>query len=84
MKNRAIVIGSLTAASLCLMSLGSAASALGPQPLPEAACNRGTAIPWTGYFDNAIPHWVDWDGDGEPACYHLNPTYPPGVGSGLE
>ena len=73
----------LTAAAMGGSSLGSVASAFGPQPLPDAACNQGTAIPWTGYMDNVIPHWKDWDGDGTFACYHLNPTYPPG-NAGME
>jgi hypothetical protein len=80
---RALIVSVLTGVLAYAASLGSMAYAAGPQPLPEAACNRGTAIPWTGYLDNTIPHWVDWNGDGEPACYHLNPTYPPG-GPSLE
>lgn len=74
----------LLAFALLLVSFGGVASAFGPQPMPDHACNQGTAIPWTGYLDNSIPHLKDWDGDGVFACYHLNPTYPPGDGSGLE
>jgi hypothetical protein len=79
---RTVFIGLLTGAMTYVASLGAVASADGPQPLPEGACNQGTAIGYVGY--NVVPHWKDWDHDGEYACYHLNPTYPPGEGSGLE
>jgi len=69
--------------ALALLSLGApAVLAFGPQPLPDAACNAedhgGYAA--QGYY-NTVPHWKDWDGDNEYACYHLNPLYPPGDAS---
>lgn len=58
-----------------LFVLGAPASAFahGPQPLPEAACNEGTANAHTSLGANAaghdhIPH------DHGFGCVHVNPT----------
>lgn len=55
--------------------------ATGPQQLPLAACNAGTANARTNLSaDNpgrdAVPHFHNFFGTGN-ACYHANPTYPP-------
>ncbi len=71
----------------CLMAVALAAMgaptalALGPQPMPDAACHAELVGYWAEGGYNTVPHWKDWDGDGEYACYHLNPIYPPGNGS---
>jgi hypothetical protein len=62
-----------------LVSLGApTVLAFGPQPMPDAACNAEKVGYAASGGYNVVPHWKDWDGDGEYACYHLNPNYPPG------
>jgi len=68
--------------ALIALLLGApAALAFGPQLMPDDACNAERV----GYYAqgefNVVPHWKDWDGDQEKACYHLNSNpnkYPPG------
>lgn len=74
----------LTATLVFLLSLASVAQAVGPQPLPAAACNQGTQHAHTvSNGAEHIAHYHDFDGDGTTACYHRNPTYPP-ANPGLE
>jgi hypothetical protein len=73
----------LAVASSVLLMVAAASSALavGPQPLPEAACNAGTetahgAIPEvSGPAHEEVAHLHTFDG--VTACYHRNVTYPP-------
>lgn len=83
MRRAVLVIG--LALSMFMLSVGTALA--GPQPLPWAACDGGTAnahaIGAQGL--ERIPHTHDWDDDGILACYHSNVTYPLHVpGDGLE
>lgn len=77
----------LVTALALLISLVSAVSvlAVGPQPLPEAACAApGNAVAHGAIRASAtiaheeVPHLHDFDSDGIWACYHRNVTYPPG------
>jgi hypothetical protein len=58
------------------------AGAAGPQRLPDAPCNDGTATAHAQEAGGAesIPHLHDFDNDGVWACYHLNPTASPPPG----
>lgn len=74
---RGTLIALIAVTLVLLMSFWSAALA-GPQPLPESACNQGTANANTHAQDgDTVAHHHDFDGDGQEACYHFNPTYPP-------
>jgi hypothetical protein len=65
--------------AIMLVSLGATTVlGFGPHPLPDAACNAELVGYGASGGYNVVPHWKDWDGDGEFACYHLNPLYPPG------
>ena len=71
-----------TLLAIMLVSLGATTVlAFGPQPVPDAACNAELVGYEASGGYNVVPHWKDWDGDGEFACYHLNPIYPPGDAS---
>ena len=64
----------------CMTFLVTPAGATGPQPLPDAACNQGTANAEAQAASGALHHIAslhDFDSDGVFACYHRNPTYPP-------
>jgi len=75
---RTFLIGALTLAML-LLSAGSVAA--GPQALPSAACNSGTATANAAgaqtQSGDETPHLHDFDGDTVYACYHFNITQPP-------
>jgi hypothetical protein len=79
-----VVLVVALALTMLLLSVGSTL-AVGPQPLPLAACNTGTATAHD--VDAGGAHHIadlhDFDSDGTWACYHRNPTYPP-PGPGLE
>lgn len=74
-----VVLVVALALTMLLLSVGST-FAVGPQPLPLAACNSGTAnahdVGAQGL--ERIAHLHDFDDDGIVACYHLNITFPPG------
>jgi hypothetical protein len=73
---RVLLIAGLALAML-LLSAGST-FAVGPQPLPSAACNSGTANAHdVGAQGHEVPSLHDFDSDGIWACYHRNPTFPP-------
>lgn len=83
MRRAARVIG--LALSIFMLSVGTTLA--GPQPLPLAACNGGTANAHAvgAHGSERIPHMHDFDLDGTFACYHRNDTYPAHVpGDGLE
>ena len=77
----AVAIPLFAAAVSMLVPTGAwAAPPTGPQPLPEAACNEGTANARGNTPTEArdfVAHFHDFDSDGIRACYHANPTYPP-------
>jgi hypothetical protein len=74
------------ALTMLLLSTGSALAG-GPQPLPAAACNSGTANAADHgaqtQSGDETPHLHNFDGDSISACYHFNITFPP-ANSGLE
>lgn len=83
MRRAVLAIG--LALAMFMLSVG--ATLAGPQPLPLAACNSGTANAHEVGAQGAerIAHLHDFDGDGIWACYHRNDRYPAHVpGDGLE
>lgn len=80
MKRLLLVIAA--ALAMLLLSVGSTL-AVGPQPLPAAACNDGSlsAPAGGGVSQEEVAHLHDFDGDGIWACYHRNVTYPPASSS---
>jgi hypothetical protein len=75
MKRLALILVMLAYMTFLVMP----AAAVGPQPLPDAACNQGTANAHAQGAGGAeyIAHQHDFNSDGVFACYHRNPTYPP-------
>jgi hypothetical protein len=80
---RRVLASLVLGASLAVIGAGSAFA--GPQPLPSAACNSGTANAHAvgAQGSESIAHLHDFDGDEIWACYHINPTVG-GIPAGLE
>jgi hypothetical protein len=84
MTRRLLLLIAIALAYAVFMLVPAGAGAVGPQPLPDAACNEGTDHARdVGSGAEHVAHLHDFDADGVTACYHRNPTYPPAT-SALE